>query len=230
MDHPQPEHLLGHQEGTDVLRWLDQASRDANPLRIARGFTLIELLVTMVLLGMLTTLALPSFTTWIQNTRVRSVAEALQNGVRTAQAEAVRRNRPVVMTFTNDANPMLDPNAAVSGKNWSMQTVASPFINNNVAEFIRSGVLTDVASGVSIGGVVTGASTPVDAVCFNANGRLMASTGTAATANCLGSPMTFAIAQSSSDRPLRVTVSVGGQVRMCDPNRPALSSTSPDGC
>ena len=190
---------------------------------VASGFTLIELMVTITLLGILISLSLPSFITWIHNSQVRTVAEALQAGLRTAQAEAVRRNRQVVMTFTNDANPTLNPTAVANGKNWSIQTVASPFINNNVAEFVRAGVLTDVASGVGI----TGAP---KAICFNANGRLMAPTGSAATADCVGTPAAFQVTQTASDRPLNVTVAVGGQVRMCDPNRPALSSTSPDGC
>ena len=189
----------------------------------ARGFTLIELMVTITLLGILISLSLPSFTTWIRNSQVRTVSEALQTGLRTAQAEAVRRNRQVVMSFTNDANPTLNPITVANGKNWSIQTVASPFINNNVTEFVRAGLLTDVASGVSI----TGAP---KAICFNADGRLMAPTGSAATADCAGTPAAFQVSQTASDRPLNVTVAVGGQVRMCDPKRPALSATSPDGC
>lgn len=187
------------------------------------GFTLIELMVTITLLGILISLSLPSFTTWIRNSQVRTVSEALQTGLRTAQAEAVRRNRQVVMSFTNDANPTLNPITVANGKNWSIQTVASPFINNNVTEFVRAGLLTDVASGVSI----TGAP---KAICFNADGRLMAPTGSAATADCAGTPAAFQVSQTASDRPLNVTVAVGGQVRMCDPKRPALSATSPDGC
>ena len=189
----------------------------------ARGFTLIELMVTITLLGILISLSLPSFTTWIRNSQVRTVSEALQTGLRTAQAESVRRNRQVVMSFTNDANPTLNPTTVANGKNWSIQTVASPFINNNVTEFVRAGVLTDVASGVSI----TGAP---KAICFNADGRLMAPTGSAATADCVGTPAAFQVLHPASDRKLNVTVAVGGQVRMCDPQRPALSTASPDGC
>jgi type IV fimbrial biogenesis protein FimT len=189
----------------------------------ARGFTLIELIVTITLLGILIALGLPSFTTWTHNSQVRSVAESLQTGVRLAQAEAVRRNRQVVMAFTNDANPTLNPTAVANGRNWAIQTVASPFVNGNLAEFIRSGVLTDVASGVSISGAPK-------AICFNANGRLMGPTAAAATADCVSTAATFQVSQSGSDRPLNVTVAIGGQVRMCDPNRPALSTSSPDGC
>ena len=193
----------------------------------AGGFTLIELIVTMSVIGLLAGLGLPSMTAWIRNSQVRTVADALQNGLRTAQTEAVRRNQPVVISFTNDTNPELNPVAVAGGKNWSLQTVPSAFAENGTTPvFVRSGALADVASGVSIGG-----SMPT-AVCFDSNGRLVANAAptSSAFAVCAATPATFDIAQTNSDRPLRVTVAVGGQVRMCDPKRPALSTLSPDGC
>jgi type IV fimbrial biogenesis protein FimT len=186
-------------------------------------------MVALTLFGILLTLGFPSFTTWIRNSQVRTVADAAVNGVRVAQAEAVRRNQQVVMSFTNDANPTLDPTAVAGGRKWAVQTVASPYINGNAAEFIGSGVLSDVASGVAIDAVDSG-GTSVLAICFNANGRLMAPTAVAATANCSASPVTLQFSQAGSDRPLNVTVAIGGHVRMCDPNRPSVSTTSPDGC
>ena len=194
----------------------------------ARGFTLIELMVTLVLVGLLLTLGLPSFTTWIRNSQVRSVAEALQDGVRIAQTEAVRRNQAVVLAFTNDANPRRNPATAAGGRNWVAQTVTSAFVADGATEFIRAGALADVASGVGI------ASTPaVDAICFNANGRLVASAAPAAapsTASCAATRAVFDISHPGSDRALRIIVALGGQVRMCDPKRGVLSAAIPDGC
>jgi len=192
---------------------------------VAHGFTLIELMVTITLIAILVMLAVPAFSTWIHNTQVRTIAESLQNGVRLAQSEALRRNQQVVMSFTNDTNPNLNPTAVVGGKNWSIQTVPSPYINSNVAEFLGAGILAGVASGVGITG-------PSAAICFNANGRLLTSAGTStATTNCAAAgALTFNVSQANSDRPLNVVVQLGGQVRMCDPHLPALSTTSPQGC
>ena len=223
MDYPEPKHLLDDEERA-IVRVIRR--RPA----VASGFTLIELIVTITLLGILVALGLPTFTAWIRNSQVRTVAEALQNGLRTAQTEAVRRNQDVVMSFTNDANPQLNPNMVANGRNWSLQTVGSAFVGDGAAEFIKSGVLADVASGVTI--TISPLSTD-GAICFNSSGRLAtntAPTGLPSTATCTGTAKTFNIAQTNADRPLRVTVAVGGQVRMCDPQRPALSSTSPDGC
>jgi type IV fimbrial biogenesis protein FimT len=189
---------------------------------------LIELMVGLVLLGILVGLGLPSFTAWIRNSQVRTVAEATQNGVRLAQAESVRRNRTVVFSLTN-ATPSSAATAVAGGRNWSMQTV--PLLAGETAEYIRGGALADVASGVVIT-ATTDTATPatVNAVCFNSNGRLVASTSTGVTnAVCSAVPVRFDFAQTNADRPLRVTVAVGGQVRLCDPAR-TRSTTSPDGC
>lgn len=198
-----------------------------------RGFTLIELLFAITLLGILVALGLPSFTGWIRNNQIRTVAEALQDGLRTAQAEAVRRNQAVVVSFTNDANPVIDPSAVAAGKNWSAQTVPSTFIDAGSTTFIKSGVLTSVASNISISNNPT--SDARTAICFNGNGRLLAKaspTGSAA-AVCSETPAAFDVVyapDTAGTRGLRVTLSVGGQVRMCDPKRPALSVATPDGC
>lgn len=183
------------------------------------GFTLIELAVAMSLLGILLALGLPSLSGWVKNAQVRTVADAIQTGVRLAQTEALRLNQQVVLSLTN-AQPALNAAAVANGKNWSIQTV-NQF--GKTAEFVRGGALADVASGVSISGPA--------AICLNSNGRLVtnAAPGVPGSA-CNAANAEFNVSQTNADRSLRVTVSLAGQVRMCDPLRPTLSSTSPDGC
>lgn len=187
------------------------------------GFTLIELMVTIALLTVLFGLAVPAFSEWIRNTRVRTASDALQNGVRTAQSEALRRNRQVVFFLTN-AQPAAGVAAAANGRNWALQTVAR--FDDAAPEFIQGGALADSASGVAIAGPT--------ALCFNSNGRLVTNasdtgpTGTGVTnATCNAANASFDLTLPDA-RALRVTVSLGGQVRMCDPLRSI--ATSPDGC
>jgi len=199
--------------------------------RAARGFTLIELAVTFTLLGILIAVGLPSFMAWIRNAQVRAVADSLQSGVRRAQTEAVRLNQSVVFSLTN-AKPGIDSIAVASGKNWAIQRVASVVNPAPVPRdllFLTGGALADVSSSVTIAGPA--------ALCFNSNGRLSipaAGTGVPG-AVCDGTAQTFNVEQpgrtpASGDRRLRVLVAIGGQVRMCDPDRPTLSATTPDGC
>ena len=60
-----------------------------------RGFTLVELLIGMVILAILLLLALPTFSSFMGNTRIRNTADSMMNGVRLAQVEAIKRNRIV---------------------------------------------------------------------------------------------------------------------------------------
>lgn len=189
--------------------------------------TLIELIVTLALFGILFGLAIPTFTTWIRNNQIRSVADALQNGIRIAQSESVRRNRVVVFLLT-DAQPAAGVTAVANGRNWAVQYVPQ-VIDTPVAPepFVHGGTLSEASSTVQIT-----SSARINAVCFNSSGRLIsgdaASTGIPGV-TCLAGAAAFNVTQPSGAelRPLRITVDLGGRVRMCDPNRP---TTAPDGC
>jgi len=209
-----------------VLSHLDTASLQRLRSR-ARGVTLIELMITLVLLGVLFSLALPSFTTWIRNNQIRSVADSLQSGLRMAQNESVRRNRLVVFLLTN-AQPALNATAVANGSNWSIQFVPQALDEPIAPEpFLQGGTLSEVSSTVQVT-----SSAGITAVCFNSSGRLVsataASTGIPGVV-CNAGDATFNVTQPTGAelRPLRVTVNLGGRVRMCDPARP---STAPDGC
>ena len=64
-------------------------------LRKANGFTLVELLVVLVVAGILSTLALPSFTGMIRDNRVLGQANDFLAALSLARSEALRRGAPV---------------------------------------------------------------------------------------------------------------------------------------
>lgn len=190
--------------------------------RGARGLTLIELLITLVLLAVLLRLAAPSFVTWTRNAQVRTVSETLQNGLRTAQAEAVRRNRQVVFSLTN-AEPSLSSAAVANGRNWAVHVVP---IGGESLIFVQGGSLADVAGNVTIAGPKS--------ICFNSIGRRVVNATPGVTdAECTIASETaviaYDVAATGADRTLRVTVGLGGQLRMCDPNR-SLAAGHPEAC
>lgn len=204
--------------------------RRGGPRPRAHGFTLIELVVTIALLGVLLGMAAPAFSDWIRGARVRTITEALQTGARLAQAEAVRFNRQVVFFLTNDTACNGTTTAVANGSFWAIRTIA--LTAGEAVQTVQCGQLAEQAGGVAITGPT--------AICFNSAGRQTANPtpGAGGGATCTldasgvsAYDITNASAASAAGgmRPLRVLVSLGGQVRQCDPAR-TLSDSAPDGC
>jgi type IV fimbrial biogenesis protein FimT len=200
----------------------------------SRGFSLIELMVAVSVLAILTALALPNFSTWIRNSRVRAVTEALQSGVRLAQAEAQRRTTSVVFFRTRSKDCTLQDTADAEGPYWQVRAVPIAMLNGSVAETVQCGVLTDVSSGVTLKSELqVGNAAPVAlaALCFAGDGRQSSMANpTGIGANCTAGTARYDVTsdtKSDENRPLRVTVSLSGSVRLCDPGK---AGPAPDAC
>jgi type IV fimbrial biogenesis protein FimT len=179
----------------------------------ARGFSLIELMLVVAILGIMAGFAIPAFQTWMADTRTRTVAEALQNGLRNAQAEAVRRGVQVQFILTNDAPISRDVTASATGINWVTRSMlrATPA----TADAFIEGANLNAVSNTSL------VSASSASVTFNSLGRLVA------PANAV----IYQIRNPSvtNGRKLDVRVSLAGRVRMCDADKTQSAST-PDGC
>lgn len=200
----------------------------SNCTRRQCGFTLVELMVTVALIAILLMLAVPSFTTMMRNSRVRSTADALQNGLRTAQNLAIQKNRAVVLSFTNQV-PSASSSAIANGSNWAIHAIPRTQGDDLSADerYLMGGLLSETA------GVVINTHTE-SAICFSANGRLIAPASTGvSSATCApvdaSAMKRYDISMPGADRSLRVELNFNGRVRLCDPAR-IFSADAPDGC
>lgn len=181
----------------------------------ALGFSLVELMIIVAVIGILTALAVPNFTAWIQNAKTRTVAETLQNGIRLAQGEAVKSSRNVRFLLTDAATLAIGATESTTGRKWVVETMA--LANAKKPELFVQG-----ASLPDMGNVIIKASSA--GIQFNSFGRLVDPSNSVL--------YTVTNSRSTPTNPLRrlnVTVSIAGAIRMCDPDK-TLSATNPDGC
>jgi type IV fimbrial biogenesis protein FimT len=181
--------------------------------RLQSGFSLIELLIGIALIAILLGLGGPNFVQWIQSSQIRTQAESLQNGLQLARAEAVRRNVPVRFQLTStdtDACAL-----STTGANWV------------VSQDDPAGACASVASDTVAPRIIQartakeGSSKAVVAadqswIGFNALGRVTPAPAANININ-VSNPTGGACAAAGPMRCLRLVVSVGGQIRMCDP-------------
>lgn len=168
-----------------------------------QGFSLVELMVGIAIMAVLASLALPSYKVWMQNSRIRATAESIQNGLQIARAEAVKRNLPVQFELSDDAS-------------WTFGCVT--------VSADCPGTIQSRAAGEGSSADVTVVTSPAasDTVEFNSMGRVSAAPVPFTQVNIDSSA-------SADDRPLRVTLGVGGNTRMCDPYS-GLSTSDPRKC
>ncbi|MEO0423928.1 MAG: GspH/FimT family pseudopilin [Pseudomonadota bacterium] len=84
--------------------------------RHENGVTLVELLVTIAALVILASLAVPSFNTVLQNNGLTASVNTLITDITLARAEALKRNAPVTICRTNNANA--DSPSCGAGDRW----------------------------------------------------------------------------------------------------------------
>lgn len=172
------------------------------------GFTLIELMIGIAIMAIVLALAMPGYKAWIQNTRIRNTAESIQNGLQVARSEAVRRNAAVRFVLG-------------AGSDWTVGCVAA---SANCPALIQSHPTGEGSSAAII-------VTPSDSatIVFNNFGAMTSPTPGVGTFTLIDIDVDPAVLPAAESRELRVTVDVGGNTRMCDPN-PALAASDPRKC
>ena len=165
----------------------------------AQGFTLIELMIGIVIMGIVLALALPSYKAFIQNTLIRNAAESILNGLQLARLEAVRHNADVQFILG-------------AASSWTVGCV-TPTATCPASIQSRA---TGEGSSASI--IVTPLPAASTTIVFNNFGTVKPNPVPATQLDVDVDPAVLSAAES---RELRITLGVGGNARMCDPNLPA---------
>lgn len=181
-----------------------------------RGLSLVEMAIAMAILALLIALGVPGFQTWLLNTQIRNSAEAMSAGLQQARAEAVKRNQPVQFTLVTTNNPaVLDDTCAASaaGTSWVVsQDTPDGKCATDVSDGVAPRIVAKRAGGEgSAAATVAGTSaagTAASSVSFNGFGR---TNGAAPLAQINVTSV------ASGTRALRVQISAGGAIRVCDP-------------
>lgn len=188
--------------------------------RVSSGFSLIELMITLAVLGMMFMIALPSMGTWLQNTQIRTSADAMQAGLQLARAEALKRNTTVRFQLVDTLTSACAPSA--TGRSWVVSLAdTSGLCNVDASETTAPQIIQKRASAEgSPNAVVT--ATGGSSVWFNGLGRTVQppTAPAALTQINITNPNNGACKTAAGNEPmrcLRITVNAGGTVRMCDP-------------
>ena len=173
------------------------------------GFSLVELMISVVILAIAMAVAMPNYSIWIQNSHIRNAAESIQQGMQRARAEAVARNTNISFTLG-------------SGALWTIRQVS----DNSIIEQRPS---NEVSSQVTflVSPVAVSPALPPTTITFGNLGDVQANADATLTITQIDFDSSALAAADS--RELRLTIGVGGSVRMCDPN-PAVAITDPRHC
>ncbi len=176
--------------------------------RTQQGFSLIEMLIAIAILAILAAIALPSYTQMIQNSRIRTAAESIQNGLQMARAEAVKRNAKVKFQLNADSSWVVCEVAKVAD--------ACPGVEEIQSRSTSEGSTADVTVTVVPAGNTKVVFTGLGLIELDAN-----------PFSRVDVDMSELVMSAELSRDLRILVGTGGSTRMCDPHRPV---TDPRAC
>lgn len=176
-----------------------------------QGFTLLELVITIVILSVLLGLAIPGFSRWIPNYRLRSAARDIYSNLQYAKMTAVKDRAGCGLLFDVTGSRY---RVVSSGPNRNFESTSSSISGDDVV--LKTVNLSEYGSGVVYGpGSATGSieaggfdnnvTFAGDGIVFDSRGMVLSPTGSTSTGG-------YAYLQNNRNGAFGVGVLSGGVV------------------
>lgn len=191
-------------------------------MRLARqaGVSLIEMMIAITIAALLMMIGLPSMVTWLNNSQIRTAGETLLAGLTLARVEAVKRNTIVRFQLVSDLTAGCTLSTA--GTSWVV-SLENPEGNCDDApsETVAPFIIQAKSGGEGTAKVAV-AATGAAVVHFNGLGRVTSPSGAAnmtrlMITNPVGGVCQHVDPTNGTMRCLRIDISNGGEIKMCDP-------------
>ncbi len=184
---------------------------------VQRGVTLIELMIGLAILALLLFLALPNFAIFLQNTQIRNAGESVLQGLNLARAEALRRNASVRFQFVSNLNSscaLSDATPARVAPSWVVSSADPTGKCDEAPGATATGIVQKQSASDGTPNIQIEAD--VTSVVFNGMGRVVGAGIGIVDLRSVSGDCEHEDANGTM-RCLRVLVSGGGQIRLCDP-------------
>jgi type IV fimbrial biogenesis protein FimT len=199
----------------------------------AKGFTLVEMMITVAILGTLLAIALPQLSAFVARSRLMGTAEELQRDIQLARSEAVRINKPVLITVSSGATQCYGLSSKANACNCTVTNTAA----NNFCEIKRvstsnlgsvtmtTGMDVALLSGGTTG--TSGTSGNFSAVGFDPIRGMPFNTTNAPA--FLANAQTIQL-QNSANQIMQLVLSITGRITICSPNGSGFVPGYSNGC
>lgn len=195
------------------------------------GLTLLEVMVVVAIVAILAAIGVPSFRDWIQNGQIRNASESIQNGLRIAKTEAIKRNTLIRFQLTTSVDSACA--LSTSGSSWVVSFdnpaglcanaafnegyPAADAANNPAPRILQISSSADGAKNASI-------TSTQNSVAFNAIGRVSPTPANEISINISNAVGGACAADGGAMKCLRILISAGGQIRLCEPAQIGISA------
>ena len=180
------------------------------------GFTLIELLVVLAIAAIITTTAIPSFQSFIQNNRMSTTVHSFVSSLNLARSEAVKRGERVTVCKSNNSS------TCSNSGNWQQGWIVFVDSNDNGQRESGTEELVRAHNAVSGSTTIEGQSDVENYISYAGTGFAQLITGSMLDTN--NSTLIFCDSRKFGDQARAIILSPTGSVRSAPANDSSVSA------